>query len=84
MFFTESGLVMSEALRVLKLGGGAAFLVWGSFEQPFFDATVAVVLRLVRGAQMPIQAREMFRFAAPGSLVSTLRTAGFVTSMRRR
>ena len=52
MFFNDTGLVMSEVLRVLKPGGRIAFLVWGSFEQPFFDATVGVVLRLVSGAQI--------------------------------
>ena len=77
MFFHDIGLVMSEVLRVLKPGGRAAFLVWGSFEQPFFDATVAAVLRLVPGAQMPTQALAMFRFASPGSLERALRTAGF-------
>src|SRR5215469_12289230 len=77
MFFHETGLVISEALRVLKPGGRVAFLVWGSFEQPFFDATVGVVLRLVNGAQMPPQAGEMFRFAVPGSLGRALRATGF-------
>ena len=77
MFFDDAGLVTLEVLRVLKSRGRVAFLVWGSFEQPFFDATVGVVLRLVSGAQMPTQAREMFRFAAPGSLGGVLRNAGF-------
>jgi ubiquinone/menaquinone biosynthesis C-methylase UbiE len=77
MFFNDTGLVMSEVLRVLRPGGRAAFLVWGSFEQPFFDATVGVVLRLVRDAEMPTEARKMFRFAAPGSLEGVLRAAGF-------
>jgi ubiquinone/menaquinone biosynthesis C-methylase UbiE len=77
MFFKDTGLVMSEVLRVLKPGGRVSFLVWDSFEQPFFDATVAVVLRLVRGAHMPTEARKMFRFAAPGSLEGVLRAAGF-------
>lgn len=77
MFFDDTGRVMSEVLRVLKPGGRAAFLVWGSFEQPFFDATVSVVLRLVRDAEMPTEARKMFRFAAPGSLEGVLRAAGF-------
>jgi ubiquinone/menaquinone biosynthesis C-methylase UbiE len=77
MFFNDTRRVMSEVLRVLKPGGRIAFLVWGSFEQPFFDATVGVVLRLVSGAEMPTEARKMFRFASPGSLECALRTAGF-------
>ena len=77
MFFNDTGLVVSEVLRALRPGGRAAFLVWGSFEQPFFDATVAAVLRLVSGAQMPTEARKMFRFASPGSLEGVLRAAGF-------
>lgn len=77
MFFNDTGLVMSEVLRVLRPGGCAAFLVWSSFEQPFFDATVGVVLRLINGAQMPAQAREMFRFASRSSLERALKTAGF-------
>src|SRR5262252_7484361 len=48
MFFSDTALVMSEVLRVLKPGGRAAFLVWGSFEQPFFDATVGIILRLLK------------------------------------
>ena len=33
MFFNDTGLVMSEVVRVLKPGGCAVFLVWGAFEQ---------------------------------------------------
>jgi len=77
MFFSDTALVMSEVLRVLKPGGRAVFLVWGSFEQPFFDATVGIVLRLVRGAEVPTEARKMFRFASPRSLEGALRDAGF-------
>jgi ubiquinone/menaquinone biosynthesis C-methylase UbiE len=77
MFFADTGIVMSEVLRVLKPGGRGAFLAWGPFEQPFFKATVATVLRLVRGAEMPPPSRMMFRFASPGSLENVLRAAGF-------
>ena len=70
-------MVMSEVRRVLKPTGRVAFLAWGPFEQPFFDATVAAVLRLVRGAQMPPEARVMFRFASSGSLEDVLKAAGF-------
>jgi ubiquinone/menaquinone biosynthesis C-methylase UbiE len=83
MFFHDTGLVMTELLRVLKPGGRATFLVWGSFKQPFFDATVAIVLRLVRGAQLPPQARAMFRFASPGSLERVLQMAGFCDVQER-
>jgi len=77
MFFNDTGLVMSEVLRVLRSSGRATFLVWGPFEQPFFEATVATVLRFVPGAQMPPQAQAMFRFASPGSLERVVRAAGF-------
>jgi len=77
MFFPDTRLVLSEVLRVLKPGGRVAFLAWGPFEQPFFDATVGVVLRLAKGAEMPNGAREMFRFAPAGSLGTELNDAGF-------
>lgn len=77
MFFKDTEMVMSEVRRVLKPAGRVAFLAWGPFEQPFFDATVAAVLRLVRGAQIPPEARAMFRFASSGSLEDVLKAAGF-------
>ena len=52
-------------------------LAWGKFEQPFFDATVGIVLQLVRGAEMPSEARKMFRFAVSGALSGELRAVGF-------
>ncbi len=60
MFFSDIGQVMSEMLRVLKPGGRVALLAWGSFEQPFFDAMIGPVLRLVRGAELPSEARPAF------------------------
>ena len=76
MFFSDLHLVMSEMFRVLKSDGRVALLAWGAFEQPFFDAMIGPVLRLVRGAEMPPEAHTMFRFASPGSLERELRAAG--------
>jgi hypothetical protein len=83
MFFGDTDRVLSEMMRVLKRGGRVALLAWGSFEQPFFDATVAVVLRLLHSAEMPAQARAMFRFASPSSLERDLRVAGFCNVQER-
>lgn len=77
MFFTHIDTAFAEMLRVLKPGGRAAFLAWGQFEQPFFESTVGVVLRLLPGTRMPEPARAMFRFAPRGSIGDALRRAGF-------
>lgn len=77
MFFEDTARVLADMLRVLKPGGRVALLVWGPPEQPFFDATVGVVMRLVLGAEMPPASMQMFRFSALGSLEQYLRAAGF-------
>lgn len=77
MFFSNTALAMSEMLRVLKPGGRVALLAWGPFEQPFFNATIGTVLRLLPCAEIPEQARTMFRFASRGSLGHELRAVGF-------
>ncbi len=77
MFFADIDTAFTEMLRVLKPGGRAAFLAWGQFEQPFFESTVGVILRLVPGTKVPEPARAMFRFAPRGSIGDALRRAGF-------
>jgi SAM-dependent methyltransferase len=77
MFFEEIACALSEMLRVLKPGGQIALLAWGAFEQPFFEATIGAVLRLVSGATLPQATHAMYRFASHGSLAAELRRAGF-------
>src|SRR5438128_1421312 len=77
MFFEETGIALCEMLRVLKPGGQVALLAWGAFKQPFFDATIGAVLRLVPSATLPQSAQAMYRFASHGSLATELRQARF-------
>ena len=77
MFFADPGKALGEMRRVLKPGGRVAFLAWGPFEQPYFQATVAVVQKVL-GADSPGRPPDMFRFAAEGSLSRQLAAAGFV------
>jgi len=77
MFFADVDAALTEMFRVLKVGGRAAFLAWGPFEQPFFDGTVGAILRLVPGTSIPEPARAIFRFATAGSIQEALCRAGF-------
>jgi len=63
MFFADIDTAITEMLRVLKPGGRVALLAWGRFEQPFFESTVGVVLRMIPGARMPEPASAMFKFS---------------------
>ena len=71
---------LTEMLRVLKVGGRAASLAWGPFEQPFFDGTVGAILRLVPGTTIPEPARAIFRFGPPGQSKKHCAVPGFATS----
>ena len=77
MFFAAVDVALSEILRVLKSGGRAALLAWGSFEQPVFESTIGAILRLVPGTTVPPPAQAMFKFAGRGLLHDVLRRAGF-------
>jgi ubiquinone/menaquinone biosynthesis C-methylase UbiE len=77
MFFADVDAALGETLRVLKLSGQAAFLAWGRFEQPFFENTIGVILRLIPGTTVPEQARAMFKFGTHGALQNSLLGAGF-------
>ncbi|MBZ5681871.1 MAG: class I SAM-dependent methyltransferase [Acidobacteriia bacterium] len=77
MFFRDPVLAFCEVHRVLRPGARACFLVWGSFEQPFWQSMVGVVHRHVGGLLLQPGGPDPCRFADPGSLSAVLRSAGF-------
>jgi len=76
MFFWDSARALAEVRRVLRPGGRAVFLVWGSPEQNEF-------IRLVTGPFKkrcpPPGVSQQFSYAAPGKLGGELRAAGFAS-----
>jgi SAM-dependent methyltransferase len=77
MFFTNVDKALQELHRVLKPGGRACFVAWGPFEQPYWTATVGVVVQHVGGPLIAPGGPDPFKFSQPGSLSAALRQAGF-------
>lgn len=77
MFFPDAVLALRELHRVLIAEARACFLVWGPFDQPYWQSTMGVVHRHVGGPLLPLGGPDPFRFAQSGSLSSVLRSAGF-------
>ena len=77
MFFPDPVLALQELRRVLRPGARACFLVWGAFEQPYWESTMGVVHRHVAGPLLAPGGPDPFKFAPPGSLSEVLRNAGF-------
>ena len=77
MFFREPEKALRELRRVLRPGGRACFLAWGSFDQPYWKSTMGVVHRHVSGTLLTSDGPNPFRFAQPGSLSKVLRASDF-------
>ena len=52
-------------------------MVWGPFEQPYFQNTIGVLLRRSGQPGLPADRTVQFRYAAPGALDEALSSAGF-------
>lgn len=77
MFFSDMPRAARELHRVLRPGGRATFLAWGSREQPYFDALAGTILRELPEIEVPASALEMFKYSEPGTLAAILSAAGF-------
>lgn len=79
MFFPDPVLALRDLRRVLRPGARACFLVWGSFDQPYWQSTMGVVHRHVGGPLLAPGGPDPFKFSSPGSLSEALRNAGFTS-----
>lgn len=80
MFFGDLARALGEMRRVLRPGGRVSLLAWGEMEQPYFDLTIGTIRKMRPGLEVPVGAREMFKFGRSGSLSSALAGAGFRTT----
>jgi ubiquinone/menaquinone biosynthesis C-methylase UbiE len=77
MFFGDVKQALAELQRVLNPRARACFVVWGRFEQPYWQTTMKIVHRHVGGELLEAGGGDPFRFSAAGSLSEALRSAGF-------
>ncbi len=84
MYFADYPKAFREALRALRPGGMAVYLVWGAFEQPMFRDIIGVLFNYVAPPEDEADAPSAFRFSEPGSLSRALKTAGFVNVQEER
>lgn len=78
MFFHDVNRALGEVGRVLRPGARACFAAWGPFEQPYWHATMGVVVKHVGGPVIPQGGSDPFRFARSESLSEAILSAGMV------
>ncbi|HKW13281.1 MAG TPA: class I SAM-dependent methyltransferase [Candidatus Krumholzibacteria bacterium] len=84
MFFPSPVAGTREMLRVLRPGMKLAFAVWHSRDSnPFHNALTRIVDPVLPPTELPPDAPEPFRFAAPGKLQAAVAEAGAANPLER-
>ncbi len=77
MFVPDATKALSEAHRVLRPRGRAAFMVWGPREDTTVFRIIFEAVDRILGADPEQDMSTVFRFAKPGSLGDSFARAGF-------
>ncbi len=77
MYFADYLQAFGEALRVLKPGGAAVYLVWGTDDQPMFRDILGILFQYLPLPEDEPGAPSPFTFSEPGALARALQGAGF-------
>ncbi|AHG92915.1 putative ubiquinone/menaquinone biosynthesis methyltransferase UbiE (plasmid) [Gemmatirosa kalamazoonensis] len=84
MFFPSPIAGVREMLRVLKPGKKMAFAVWHfRDDNPFHNVLARIVDPILPPPELPPDAPDPFRFAAPGKLQAIVADAGAADPMER-
>lgn len=77
MYFDDLSRAFGEVHRVLRPQGRIALMVWGPFDQPYFECTVGVLLHHLGWKDLPPSQSAPFRFDERGVLETEVARAGF-------
>ena len=77
MLFPDTGKALRESLRVLRPGGRAAFVAFGTREQPFTTTTAAILFKYAQPPKPDPDAPHLHMFGERDRMRREMEAAGF-------